>query len=42
MNALKTIYERYVALFGNDHNTAAVRGEERPTPEFFRAAPQSP
>jgi hypothetical protein len=43
MNALQTIHERYVVLFGNDHDTAAVRGnEEQPTtPEFSRAAPRS-
>jgi hypothetical protein len=43
MTPLQTIHERYVALFGNDHATAAVRGnEEQPsTPEFSRAAPHS-
>jgi len=42
MNALQTIHERYVALFG-DHDTAAVRGNEgQPTtPQFSRAAPHS-
>lgn len=42
MTALQAIHERYVALFGNDHDTAAVRGnEEQPTPDFLRAAPHS-
>jgi hypothetical protein len=40
MNALQKIHERYVALF-NDHDTAAVRGEEQPAPDFSRAAPHS-
>jgi hypothetical protein len=43
MSALRTIYERYVALFGNDHATAGVRGnEEQPTPESSVAAPRFP
>lgn len=43
MNALQTIHERYRALFGNDHDTAAVRGnEEQPTIEFSKAAPHFP
>lgn len=43
MNALQIIHERYVALYGNDHNTAAVRGnEEQPAPQEFLAAPRFP
>jgi hypothetical protein len=43
MKALRTIYERYVALYGNDHDTAAVRGkEEQPAPQVFLAAPLFP
>jgi hypothetical protein len=44
MNALQVIHERYLALFGNDHDTAAVRGNEgQPTtPSFSRAAPRFP
>jgi hypothetical protein len=43
MNPLSTIYERYVALFGNDHDTAAVRGkEEQPTAMVSTAAPLFP
>jgi hypothetical protein len=43
MNALQIIHERYVALYGNDQNTAAVRGkEEQPAPQEFLAAPRFP
>jgi hypothetical protein len=44
MTALQIIHERYVALFGNDHHTAAVRGnEEQPSPQaFLTAAPRFP
>ena len=44
MTALRTIYERYVALYGQHHDTAGVRGnEEQPNPQVSqRAAPHSP
>ena len=43
MTALQTIHERYVALYGNDHAPAAVRGkEEQPAPQVFSAAPLFP
>jgi hypothetical protein len=43
MSPLATIYEHYQRLFANDHDTAAVRGnEEQPAPTFSRAAPRFP